>query len=303
MQNISPINRLQTIVFELFIHTNIRIGSILNFTRDCLRYKSNNNIELTYLVKTSNHEFVTQLITPTTANLIEEAIKITNPFVNDCMDNRLCNFIFVHKYKSNTKLHLKRLDFYNFFKNIVKSESKNLDNNDYYPYNIRHTYMNNAFKNGVKIGLSINDISEITGITYKTAKKYYRNANEVQLYVEALSKIKLSDVTIDGEIIYDSDSQSKSIDYKRPVKSNLGGCKSNSCINKNDYNIYECLQCSDFVTSTSRISKFEDAITQCDFEISNTENPLYIEYYRTQKELLAKYLYEMIKIKDSKGVK
>ena len=87
--------------------------------------------------------------------------------------------------------------------------------------------MNNAFKNGVKVGLSINDISEVTGITYKTAKKYYRNANEVQLYVEALSKIKLSNVTIDGEIIYYSESQSESIDFERPVKSNLGNCKSN----------------------------------------------------------------------------
>ena len=303
MQSISPINRLQAIVFELFIHTNIRIGSILNFTRDCIKYKSDNSIELRYLLKTSNHEYVTQLITPITANLIEEAIKITNLFINDCIDDRLSNFIFVHKYKSNTKLHLKRLDFYNYFKNIIKSESKNLDNADYYPYNIRHTYMNNAFKNGVKVGLSINDISEVTGITYKTAKKYYRNANEVQLYVEALSKIKLSNVTIDGEIIYDSDSQSESIDYERPVKSNLGNCKSNSCMKKNDYNACECLQCSNFVTSTNRIPKFEDAIAQCDFEISNTENPLYIEYYRTQKELFAKYLYEMIKIKKSKGEK
>ena len=303
MQSISPINRLQAIVFELFIHTNIRIGSILNFTRDCIKYKSDNSIELTYLLKTSNHEYVTQLITPITANLIEEAIKITNLFINDCMDDRLSNFIFVHKYKSNTRLHLKRLDFYNYFKNIVKSESKNLDNDDYYPYNIRHTYMNNAFKNGVKIGLSINDISEVTGITYRTAKKYYRNANEVQLYVEALSKIKLSNVTIDGEIIYDSDSQSESITYERPVKSNLGNCKSNSCMKKNNYDTCECLQCSNFVTSTSRIPKFEDAIAQCDFEISNTENPLHIEYYRTQKELFAKYLYEMIQMKNSKGGK
>lgn len=303
MQSISPINRLHAIVFELFIHTNIRIGSILNFTRDCIKYKSDNSVELRYLLKTSNHEYVTQLITPITANLIEEAIKITNLFINDCIDDRLSNFIFVHKYKSNTRLHLKRLDFYNYFKNIVKSENKNLDNADYYPYNIRHTYMNNAFKNGVKVGLSINDISEVTGITYKTAKKYYRNANEVQLYVEALSKIKLSNVTIDGEIIYDSESQSESIDFERPVKSNLGNCKSNSCMKKNDYNACECLQCSNFVTSTNRIPKFEDAIAQCDFEISNTENPLYIEYYRTQKELFAKYLYEMIKIKNSKGGK
>lgn len=303
MQSISPINRLQAIVFELFIHTNIRIGSIINFTRDCIKYKSDNSIELRYLEKTSNHEYVTQLITPITANLIEEAIEITNIFVNDCIDDRLSNFIFVHKYKSNTKLNLKRLDFYNYFKNIIKSESENLDNSNYYPYNIRHTYMDNTFKNGVKVGLSINDISEVTGITYKTAKKYYRNANEVQLYVEALSKIKLSDVTIDGEIIYDSDTQSESIDYERPVKSNLGNCKSNSCVKKNDYNSYECLQCSSFVTSTNRIPKFEDAIAQCDFKISNTENPLYIEYYRTQKELFSKYLYEMIKIKNSKGGK
>lgn len=303
MQNISSIHRLQAIVFELFIHTNIRIGSILNFTRDCIKYRNDNSIELTYLQKTSNHEYVTQLIAPITANLIEEAIKITNPFINDCMDDKLNNFIFVHKYKSRTKLHLKRLDFYNYFKNIVKSESTNLDNDDYYPYNIRHTYMNNTFKNGIKIGLSINDISEVTGITYRTAKKYYRDANEIQLYVEALSKIRLSDVTIDGEILYDSGSQSESIAYKRPVKSNLGSCKSNSCMKKNDYNACECLQCSNFVTSTSRIPKFEDAIAQCDIEISNTENPLYIQYYRTQKELFAKYLYEMIKVKNSNGGK
>ena len=290
----SDIGRLQTLVFEIFIHTSIRIGSILNLTRDCLEYHADGTVTLTYLSKTSSKEYVTELVNPPIVKIIEEALSLTESFVSNS-NHRLNNYIFVHKYHSNHKYGLKRLDFYNYFKDIVDSVSGSLDFSNYYPYNIRHTYINNTFKNGTKLGLDINELSAITNISYKTANLYYRDFNDdIALYVEAVSKVRLNDVTVNGEIICNEDENK---DNTKPVKDDLGDCKSDSCTLDSG----ECLSCDSFVTFLNRIPKFEEAILNCDNKIEGTDNPLIKEFYTTQKKLLAAYLAEMIRLDKKRG--
>lgn len=290
----SDIGRLQTLVFEIFIHTSIRIGAILNLTRDCLEYHDDGTATLTYLSKTSNKEYISELINLPIIKIIEEALNLTKSFVSksNCTLN---NYIFVHEYHSNHKYNLKRLDFYHYFKDIVDSLSDKLDYSNYYPYNIRHTYINNTFKNGTKLGLNINELSAIANISYKTANLYYRDfKDDITLYVEAVSKVRLNDVTINGEIIYnEEDSKNNS----KPVKDNLGDCKSDNCILGNG----ECLSCNSFVTFLNRIPNFEKAILDCDNNIQNTDNPLVREFYTKQKKLLAAYLVEMIRLDKKRG--
>lgn len=284
------IGRLYTIVFEIFIHTNLRIGSILNLTRDCLEYNNDGTVTLSYLSKTSNKEYIKQLVSPTIVKILEEALKITNPFIENLNDDKLSNYIFVHKYMSKHRYNLKRLSFYSYFRKIINSVDKELDFHDYCPYNIRHTYMNNVFKNGAKIGLNINDLTAIAGISYKTANLYYRDFKDnIDLYVEALSKVKFNNVTINGEIL----SSNSDISDNKPVKNNLGNCKSNKCIFEDG----ECLYCNNFVTFTNRIPDFEKAILNCDKKINKTDNPLVKDFYTTQKKLLAAYLAQMLKLK------
>lgn len=290
----SNIGRLQTLVFEIFIHTSIRIGSILNLTRDCLEYHEDGTVTLTYLAKKSNQEYITELVNPPIVEIIEEALSLTKSFVSNS-NHVLNNYIFVHEYHSNHRYGLKRLDFYNYFKDIVESLNDKLDRSDYYPYNIRHTYINNAFKNGTKLGLDINELSAITNISYKTANAYYRDFNDtISLYVEAISKVRLNDVAVNGEIICNKDENN---DGTKPVKDNLGDCKSDNCILDSG----ECLSCDSFVTFLNRIPKFEEAILNCNSKIEGADNPLVKEFYTTQKKLLAAYLAEMIRLDKKRG--
>lgn len=291
------ISRLQTLIFEIFIHTNLRIGSILNLNRDCLKYNEDKTIiTLTYLAKTSDQEYVTQRIPASVAEVIEKALNITKPFISNSNPNDpLIKYVFVHKYIIGRRNNLKRLDFYTYFKNVINSLSNKLDRTDYHPYNIRHTYMTTTFKNGVKLGLKVNELTAITEISYKTANTYYRNIEDtVELYVEAMSKVKFNDVNIKGEIL---DSEDKNRSKTSPVKNNLGECKSSGCI----LGIGECLSCNSFVTFINRIPKFQDAIVDCDREIQNTDNPLKKELYINQKKLLASYLSKMIKLSERNG--
>lgn len=291
------ISRLQTLVFEIFIHTNLRIGSILNLNRDCLQYNEDKTIiTLKYLSKTSDQEYVTQRITSSVAEVIEKALNITKPFISNAKPNDpLIEYVFVHKYVSDKRNNLKRLDFYSYFKNIVSSLSNKLDRADYYPYNIRHTYVTTTFKNGVKLGLKVNELTAITEISYKTANAYYRNIEDtVELYVEAMSKVKFNDVNIKGEIL---DSSDKNRLKTSPVKNNLGECKTSDCILGSG----ECLSCDSFVTFINRIPLFQDAIVDCDREIQNTDNPLKKELYINQKKLLAAYLSKMIRLSERNG--
>lgn len=299
LENESSIKRLQTIVFEIFIHTNIRIGSILNLTRNCLTYNDDGSVTLEYLAKTSDQEYVRQLINPPIVNLIEEALSITNQFIDVSNKDKLSKYIFIHKDRNTFRYLLVRLDFYQYFKKIIKSVSEKLDFKDYYPYNIRHTYINNVFKNGNKIGLNISEMAAISGISYKTANRYYRNLNDqeaIELYVETLSKVRLNNVSIDGEIIYSNDN--KQTPNRRPVKDDLGDCRLEGC----NYEISECLCCNNFVTFTNRIPNFKKQIINCELKIKESENPLIKEFYINQKSLLAAYLCEMMKL-DNKGGK
>ena len=293
----NEISRLHTLAFEIFIHTNLRIGSILNLRRDCLEYNEDKTIiTLTYLSKTSDQEYVTQRITPSVAEVIEKALDITKPFISNVKpSDPLIEYVFVHKYVTGRRNTLKRLSFYNYFKNIVNSLSDKLDRTDYYPYNIRHTYMTTTFKNGVKLGLKVNELTAITEISYKTANVYYRNIEDtIKLYVETMSKVKFNDVNIKGEIL---DSECKNKLKTSPVKNNLGECKTSNCILGSG----ECLSCDSFVTFVNRIPQFQYAIVDCDRKIQNTDNPLKKELYINQKKLLAAYLSKMIRLSERNG--
>ncbi|XKK24360.1 hypothetical protein HFP65_23705 [Bacillus sp. CB62A.1] len=46
-------------------------------------------------------------------------------------------------------------------------------------------------------------MAAITGNSYKTANQYYRMFNEIDLYVEAMAQVTITDVDIHGNILKD----------------------------------------------------------------------------------------------------
>ncbi|PEF39529.1 site-specific integrase [Bacillus wiedmannii] len=282
--------KIYTIIFELFMLTNLRIGEILNLKRNCITYENSNSIVLKYKSKTSNNESVSQNISPEVALLIEQALSLTDKFIKDNEQSSI--YLFITPYHSSYVDKNKRIDFYTYFKKkIITSVSSRLDNKDYAPYDIRHTFINNVYREGKKQGLTIAEMAAITGNSYKTANQYYRMFNEIDLYVEAMAQVTITDVDIHGNILKDDNKI-----LNNNVKGDLGKCSNESCV----FGIGECLLCEHFITFINRIPNFQREIKRYNYEISKSKNPLEIEELNLQKKMLAKYVAEMYKISAEK---
>ena len=287
-KKVSDKSKLSLIVFEIFILTNLRIGEILNLERNCIEYKdSMGKANIRYLSKTSNGEYASQLVSEKVTYLLEEAIRLTS-LTAEC-DSRLSKYIFIEPVQRKVNNKLKIVNFGYVFKKVLEKTEDKLENKNYTVNNLRHTYINNVYKQGAKLNYSLPKLAAITNNGYKTAKKYYREYNEIELYVEALSGVTLTDVDINGEI-----KKENKVERKNSVKSNLGQCKENSCV----FEAMECLICPHFVTFTNRIPKFESKIEELNNTIKNTSNPIIIDEAISQKKLLSQYLKNMIALEE-----
>lgn len=284
-------DRLSLIVFEIFTFTNLRIGEILNLERDCIEYKdSTGKASIRYISKTSNGEYTSQLMSEKVTFLIEEAIQFTSGLAD--YESFLSKYIFIEMVQRKISEKLKTVNFTYVFNKILKNVKDKLEYKNYTVNNLRHTYINHVYKEGIKLNYTLPKMAAITNNGYKTAKMYYRKYNEIELYVEALSGVTLTDVDINGEIRKDNKTESQS-----NVKNNLGQCKENSCV----FEAMECLICPHFVTFTNRIPKFENKIKELNDTIKSTSNPIIIDEAVSQKKLLSQYLKNMIALEENKN--
>ncbi|MEW9502154.1 tyrosine-type recombinase/integrase [Jeotgalibacillus marinus] len=284
-------NKLSLLVFEIFILTNLRIGEILNLERNCIEYKDPaGKANIRYLSKTSNREYINQLVSEKVTYLLEEAIRHTD--LTATCNSSLSKYIFIEPTQRKINHKLKIVNFAYVFKNVLAKIEDKLENKRYTANNLRHTYINNVYEQGTKLDYSLPKLAAITNNGYKTAKMYYRKYNEIELYVEALSGVTLTNVDINGEIRNESKTESKN-----NVKNNLGQCKESSCV----FEAMECLICPHFVTFTNRIPKFESKIKELNNTIKSTSNPLIIDEAVSQKKLLSQYLKKMIALEENKN--
>lgn len=285
-------NKLFLIVFELFTLTNLRLGEILNLERDCIKYKNaSGKANISYLSKSSNREYISQLMSEKVTFIIENAIKETNSITN--INKKLSKYIFIEKVEGQSRNDVKKYKFQYDFNNVLNELNDKLEIKNYTVNNLRHTYIHNVYKEGLKLNYSLPKIAAITNNSYKTATNYYRKYNEVSLYVETLSGVILSDVDINGEIINDN-----KYENNKNVKQDLGNCTENSCV----FEAMECLICPHFVTFTNRIPKFESKLQEINKMIEDTDNPIIIEEAISQKKLLSKYLHNMIEIEENTNI-
>lgn len=280
----NPKVSIYKIVFELSLLTNLRIGEIICLERDCI---VNNNV-LRYLSKTSQKNYKEQPVNEEIIMLINKAIELTKNLVDDSF---MSKYIFIEKSYTNFSERIKKIEFYIFFKKIISKVSNELENTNYTPYNLRHTFIDTVYKEGVKNNLPLSKIALIAGNSFSTAKKHYRKWNDYEMYVETLSKVKITDTSIIGEIF------SKETDLNNPVRDNLGSCKEKECT----FDFGECLICKHFITFTNRIDVFENRIKKINkyLEECNDVNERGVLIY--EKKLLSKYLLEMLKIKEGEN--
>lgn len=276
--------RLYTLVFELFMISNLRIGEILNLKKDCLEEdKITKQTYITYISKTSNKEMIKKAISPEVKRIIHEAIDISTYQYDD----KLHDYIFVYPSLNKVKTGLKRINFYRYFNKVISDVKESLDNKEYYPYNIRHTYMNNLCEEGVKNNLTVKQLEAISNDSFKTIKKYYEKKDNIVLMAEVMAGVTLSNVEVDGSIKKDENTDG------RKVRKKLGVCNEKVC----KFEIAECLICGYFTTFVNRIPRFEAEIEECNKEIINTKNELIKKEKILEKEILAKYLVSMYRLK------
>ena len=276
--------KLYTIVFEFFLTTKYRFGEILNFRRNCLTKLSDGSYKISYLGKTTNKVFNEEKITMESANLLLKAIKITDDLVSEA--GLVKDLIFIERYKSQQINKCKRINFQNEFNKIVKELEKNnqLEKTGYTVNNIRHTFIDNVYKEGRKQDLPLNVLSMIAGNSFKVAKKHYRDANDLLDYVEATNGICISDVDVEGNVL-----KYESKEIENEVKDGLGKCDENGC----NFDIGECLICKNFITFTNREEVFINKIAEIDKKIESNSNYDEIEELNAYKKLLVKYLYKI----------
>lgn len=280
--------RLCTLVYELFMISNLRIGEILNLKKGCLEEdKTTGQKYITYISKTSNKEMIKKIASPEITRIIQEAMGLSNYQDN----SELSDYIFVYTSSNKIKTGLKRINFYRYFNKVISDVRENLDNKEYYPYNIRHTYMNNLCEEGVKNNLTVKQLEAISNDSFKTIKRYYEKKDNIILLAEVMAGVTLSNVAVDGTI--------KKDEYMggRKVRKKLGVCNEKVC----KFEIAECLICRYFTTFVNRIPKFEAEIEECKKEIINTKNELIKKEKMLEKEILAKYLVAMYRLKEGES--
>ncbi len=286
-QNDSSEEMLYRIVFELMLTTNIRMGNIINLTRDCIISKSASNGKIKLMTKKSDEEFVEKLVSLEVIKLIEDAIKCTEHLVKD--DNKNSNLIFIKAYDKRFMTANKLIEFRQYFFRCLKELRSELDFDDYVPYNLRHTFIENAYNEGISKGLTLAEICLITDTSFKTAKKHYRSSNAIK-YVEAFANVVLSNVDVTGTISVNPEH------YKNDVKNGLGSCKEKHC----KFDEGACLRCSYFVTFVNRIPKFQERILSINDLLKLTISDAEKQELIAQKRLLAKYLSKLLSL-DSEG--
>ena len=102
-----------------------------------------------------------------------------------------------------------------------------------------------------------------------------------------MAGVTLSNVEVDGSIKKDENTDG------RKVRKKLGVCNEKVC----KFEIAECLICGYFTTFVNRIPRFEAEIEECNKEIINTKNELIKKEKILEKEILAKYLVSMYRLK------
>ncbi|MGN7298089.1 tyrosine-type recombinase/integrase [Ferdinandcohnia sp. SAFN-114] len=304
----NPLEELYSIILNLKLTTHLREGEITNLRRDFLVSKDieKGTGEIQYFSKLSGGTKITRTVTIDKIILIEKAAEITSSLYEDAI-NEEKEYIFIKKINiyQNTKTgkyfvkQISTEDLNNAFKNI--QSLKGLVGNNYKVNNLRHTFKDTIWKEGIKAGLSTMIIEYLTDTTFETDVLNYRAKSTSQRYAEIFSGVTISNVKIDGTIILDD----SIVDSLNPVEEGLGACKYNSCqkvdevINELSDTMYKCLTCSSFITSFSRKKGFKDKINELKIKKEETKSEVEKIHYVNEIKLYTAYYSGLLELNNN----
>lgn len=293
----NPLEELYSIILNLKLTTHLREGEITNLKRDCIISKNidEGTGEIQYFSKASGGNRITKTLTIEKINLIEKAKEITS-IIQESAINEEREFIFIKKIDiyQNTKtgkFFVKQLnseDLNIAFKEI--QSLKGLVQSNYSVNNLRHTFKDTIWEEGIKAGLSTMIIEYLTDTTFETDIRNYRAKSNSQRYAEIFSGVTISDVEVDGTITQDD----LKVDSLNPVEDGLGSCKHSGCKKvEEDYkvidNMNKCLTCNSFITSLSRKRKFKERINELKIKKEETKSEVEKNHYENEIKLHTAY--------------
>ncbi|TBX50322.1 site-specific integrase [Bacillus mycoides] len=248
------IGELCYIIFNLAVTTKLRFGEILSLERDCIVEKHEQVGVIQYYSKVTGNQKVKLTLAIEKVNLIEKAIRLTEDAHSKAVGD-IANYIFVKEDDSKTNRIIEIVQqFSRAFSKIQKELQGQLDGK-YRPYELRATFIDNVYNEGIKDGLPTSVLAEMAGNGVQTARKYYRKASEVQEYAEMFAGVTISGVDIYGNVL-----EEKDVEELNPVEQGLGGCTQEGCVIDDEQ--YECLVCPHFATTANRIPLFKEHITR-----------------------------------------
>lgn len=293
-RSLSIRDELYYIIFNLSVTTKLRYGAVSNLERDCIISKNSTTGTVSYYSKAHKNQKVTETLSIDKIRLIERAIKITED-IHNAASQDISKFIFIADSEKNVTVPIQiGRGFASRFSKIIKLLQPNLKSS-YTPYNLRDTYIDAVYTEGIKEGINTLTLSNMTGNSPTVALKHYRKKSEIIRYAEVFSGVVISNVDIKGNIVNDT-----IIEKYNPVKNNTGACTQSTCVTTD--NKYECLICNYFATTTSRINNFKQNIRETKEKLKSCRNELERKKIEVELKLYSAYYAKLLELKgDNNG--
>lgn len=287
-------DRIAAIYFSIFyiaLETEFRGSQIVRLTTDCIQETAKKGeYVLVSRTKTSAGEYVEQPITTYVKREIEEIVRLTEEYRQDCVDLSVKNLLFiVPSSRKGVYKMITQSKFNSYFQQCcdeARIPSYSLEN-------LRDTHMTKAEEYVIRQALSEIEQSILTGhSSSQTDTVHYVDTN-IRNLLEAVHGVIIGNVDVNGNVVSEID---KSIAVpENEVSNGCGYCKSQFC---KDYTYLDCMLCGDFVTTISRLPYFEEQLRITDAKIACNEVPHDKEDLVNIKLLLLHYIEKIMLLKE-----
>jgi hypothetical protein len=270
--------------------TEFRSSAIFALTTDCVKpANKDNQYVIESKTKTSGGKEIPQPITIYVKKLLDHIIKITDEYRRNCTVDDIKNRIFlIPGKKTNTYKIIQQQGFNKYLKKCCKE----LGLKEYNLQNLRDTYMTNADDYITRKKLS-NVVRKVyTGHNDPNSDCNYLDT-DIRTLLEAVHGIIIGNVDIRGKILKEVGSDIATAENS--VSNQCGYCGSKSC---HDLSYLDCLMCSSFITTISRIPYFKEQIAVIDRKLEAAVIQHDKEDLVNIKRLLVEYLTRLLILKE-----
>lgn len=278
-------------IFYITANSEFRISQICTLTTNCIQETmKKNEFMIKCITKVSAGEVVEQPISRNLKKFIDEFIYSTTDFRETITNDKLKQYMFVRKNPSGNAF---RLMDTRTFSLMLEDICKEIGINKITSKNIRATYITDGYEKLLRDGESDTVIlANSNHINMSTIQNHYLQFR-IKEALEVSNNIIIGNVNLYGQIVVNpNDIKSKK---ENAVEDECGYCQSDFCELNGPIS---CLLCSKFATTIDRIPFFERHIESFNERISSSTIRHDVEDYVNLKRLFAKYLEELLKIKE-----